>query len=200
MLSDIRSQRWLRAMTMPTDDELEFVDSGEELSLEEQQQVEQIRSGNDQVQVPTELLKEAPASPQSQNVAEMLRALKTPQKIKLPLFGNRTVRALLIRDSNRQIPLFVLQNAKLTEDEVVEFSRNSNLDDSVLRAIANSSQWMKSYSVKMNIVSNPRVPLDLSLRWLKFVQEKDLRLLARSKNVSSVVANQARKLLEKRAK
>ena len=200
MLSDIRSQRWLRAMTMPTDDELEFVDSGEELSLEEQQQVEQIRSGNDQVQVPTELLKEAPASPQSQNVAEMLRALKTPQKIKLALFGNRTVRALLIRDSNRQIPLFVLQNAKLTEDEVVEFSRNSNLDDSVLRAIANSSQWMKSYSVKMNIVSNPRVPLDLSLRWLKFVQEKDLRLLARSKNVSSVVANQARKLLEKRAK
>ena len=185
---------------MSTDDPPELSPPEEELSFEEQAQVEVIRSGQDAVVVPAELLKESPDSAKSQSMAELIRAMKGPQKIKLAMFGNRTVRSLLIRDSIRQIPLFVLQNAKLTEDEVAEFSRNSNLDESVLREIANNPQWMKSYQIKLNIVSNPRVPLDLSLRWLKFIQERDLRILSRSKNVPSVIANQSRKLLEKREK
>ena len=81
---------------------------------------------------------------------------------------------------------------------VIEFSRNTNLDPSVFRAISQNGQWMKSPSVKLNLVANPRVPIDVSMRWLRYLQDKDLKFLARSKNIPGVVATQARKLLEQR--
>jgi hypothetical protein len=141
---------------------------------------------------------EAPGSEQNQALANLIREMSIPQKIKLALFGNHTARTLLIRDSNRMVAFFVLENARLTDNEIVEISRNSQLDDGILRAVSNNQQWMKSYAIKVNIVSNPKTPIDAALKWLKFIKDKDLARLGKSKNVPQVIANQARKLSEKR--
>ena len=190
----------------------------ESLPAEQKGELELIRQGSDGIALPKELTEEIASiqavvaeDPATENNTEktaeknksfatLVKDLSIPQKIKLALFGNKMARSFLIRDTNRQVPLFVLQNPQLNEEEVVDFARNSNLDDSVLRYIANHPSWMKNYAIKLNIVANARVPVDLSLRWLKYLQERDLRNLARSKNVPSVIATQARKLLEKRDK
>ncbi len=127
---------------------------------------------------------------------KIINDLTIPQKIKLALFGNQTARGLLIRDKNRVIPMFVLQNARITENELFEFARNTNLSDAVLRVIAGNPEWMKTYRMKFAVCSNPKMPIDVSVKWVKFLQKQDLRRLSKSKNIPQVVANQARKLIE----
>ncbi len=180
----------------------------EGLSPEEQQALAAVRSGEDEIVLPAALIGEESAeaatqaastlAPNNESLAFQIREMTIPMRIKLAMFGNKEARALLIRDANRQVPLFVLENPRLSQDEVVEFSRNSNLDHSVFRAISQNGQWMKSPAIKMNLVSNLRVPIDVSVRWFRYLQDKDLKFLARSKNIPGVVATQARKLLEQR--
>jgi hypothetical protein len=118
----------------------------------------------------------------------------------MALLGNQIARAILIRDTNRQIAQFVLSNPRITDTEILEFSKNANLDESVLRSIATCEEWMKHYSVKLGILSNPKTPVDISIKWIKYLQSKDLRGLAKSRGVPQVIVSQCRKLLETRQK
>lgn len=139
-------------------------------------------------------------SSDSSNLAALIREMKLGQKMKLGMLGNMTARALLIRDTNRLIRAAVMRNPRLSDNEVLEFARNANMEDQVLRLIAKSKAWMKIYPVKVAIVSNPKTPLDISVKWLKHIKDKELRILAKSKNVPSALVNQCRKLLELRTK
>ncbi len=164
-------------------------------------QVRAVIEGQDEIVVPNELLDDLTGEltqEQTENLYAIIKDMPIPGKIKLALFGNQTARTLLIRDTNKQIPQFVLKNARITENEILEMARNSNLDEAVHRGLANNPSWMKSYAIKLAIVSNPKVPIDISLRWVKHIQEKDLRRLSKSKNIPQVIASQCRKLLEKR--
>lgn len=167
------------------------------------QQLKTVHEGTDSIWLPEELTKEqdkAPDEAEAANFFTLIQSLTIPEKIKLAMFGNQIARSLLIRDTNRQIPMFVLQNPRLTENEILDFAKNTNLDDAINRAIAGNSKWMKSYSIKLAIVSNPKTPIDVSLRWLKFMQDRDMRRLAKSKGIPQVVAGQCRKMLDRKAK
>ena len=161
----------------------------------ERSAVQAAAKGDDSVAVPIELLKDGAESDQVL-LSKLVHDMTIPQKIKLALFGNQTARALLIRDTNRQIPMFVLQNGRLNESEIFDFARNTNLTDQVLRAISSNSEWMKNYATRVAIVSNPKTPIDASLKWIKYLQPADLRRLSKSKNIPQTIATQCRKLSE----
>lgn len=127
------------------------------------------------------------------NIRSLIKDLNLPQKVKLALFGNKTCRGLLINDSNKLIQLCVLKNAKMVEQEVVDFSKNSSMAQLVLRAISERKEWMKNYDIKFNIVTNPKTPSDIALRWLRFLQFHDIKDISRSKNLPQVVAVSAKK-------
>lgn len=127
-----------------------------------------------------------------------IRKLSVPLRMKLALFGNRAARGALIRDSNRMVQICVLGNPRLSEDEVGDIARSTQVDDSVIRKIANSPNWLKIYAVKFALVSNPKTPIDVSLKLLKLLQNKDIQRLSKSKNIPQVVATHAIKLMEKR--
>ncbi len=129
-----------------------------------------------------------------------LRDLSIPQRIKLAMFGNKAARIGLLRDPNRMVQLFVLDNPRISDGEVSDVAKNTNVDEAVLRAVANNSQWMKGYTMKLLVCNNPKMPVDVTLKWFKFLTDKDLVNLSRSKNVPQVLASQARKLSEKRVK
>lgn len=118
-----------------------------------------------------------------------------PQKIKLALLGNALCRAILIRDTTRIIPLFVLRNPRLQPREVEEFAKSRDICETVIRAIAEHPIWMRSYNLKLAIVTNPKTPGDLALKWLRYLTTADLKKLGRSKNVPELVAVTARKRL-----
>ena len=165
---------------------------------------EVVQAGSSIANLPTALLDEVKSEEESEERSEalgtLIKSMSVAQRIKLALFGNLAARNILLRDTNKQIPLLVLENPRLTENEVADISRNTQVDESVLRAVGNNTQWMKNYALKFNLVSNPKTPIDIAMKWLKFIKDKDLQRLARSKNLSQVIATQSRKLLEQRQK
>lgn len=155
--------------------------------------------GEDPYVVPEELIEEPdPPKPISQSLFAQIGRMTVAERIKLALKGNRETRMILIRDANRLIQRFVLQNPRITEDEIIAVARNRNLDTEILRLIGEHKGWPRNYQVKIALVTNPKTPLATALRFVSTLQERDIRFLAKSKNVSNTVAAQARRILIQR--
>jgi hypothetical protein len=157
---------------------------------------EVIERGEDNYKVPEEMLIE-PEKPTLINKSLYAQILTMPigEKLKLALRGNRDARALLIRDSNRMIGRFVLKNPRITEDEIAAMARNRNLDSDILREIGEHRLWPRNYQVRLGLVSNPKTPPATAMGLVKTLGERDMRFLAKSKNVPQAVVTQARRIL-----
>ena len=119
-----------------------------------------------------------------------------PGKVKLAMFGNATCRAILITSGNKLIQLCVLKNPKIQEREIEAYSKNPNISGAVLRAISGNRQWIRSYEIKKNLVCNPKTPQDISLKWMRFLHESEIKSISRSKNIPGAVVTQARKIVQ----
>lgn len=161
-----------------------------------------VLSGEDSIEVPEELLQETPESERPSAEAEpppslyaQIQAMNVAQKVKLALRGNKDARNILIRNANRLVQRMVLQNPRITEDEILMLAKSRNSDDEILRVIAENREWTASYPVKVALVENAKTPIVKALRFLPLLAEREIRALAKSKNVPSVIASQARKIL-----
>lgn len=149
-------------------------------------------------EIPEELTKEEDAL--TGDLFSQISAMTIPQKIKLAMFGNVNARRILIRDSNKLVSSAVLSNPRFGESEAVEAAKNSNTSEHILRMITRKSNWMKNYSLKVALMFNPKVPVGVTLPMIKSLTTKDLRALAKSKNIPTVLVTQSKKLIEKREK
>jgi hypothetical protein len=156
-----------------------------------------IEAGEDEIEVPTELLEEpeAPAPPPPRSLYAQILGMTVPQKIKLALRGNHDARMILIRDTNKVIRRFILQNPRISDAEVIAITRTRGSDEDLLRIIAERRDWMRNYQVRLGLATNPKTPLVLALRLVSTLDERDIRQITRSKNVPQAVAAQARRLI-----
>ena len=118
------------------------------------------------------------------------------QKIKLAFLGNKEAREILVRDPNKIVAVAAVKSPKIQEREIEAISKSRAVCDDVLRQIATTKEWMKSYKVKLNLAGNSKTPIPLALQVLNHLRELDLRKLAKSKDISTTVATQARRLAE----
>jgi len=158
-----------------------------------------IERGDDPYVVPEELLDEPePGKPVNQSLYNQILHMNVGERLKLALKGNRDARMILVRDPNRLIQRFILMNPRITDDEILMLARNRNLDMELLRKIGDHKYWTRNYQVKLALVSNPKTPLATALHFVNTLQERDIRFLAKSKNVSATVVAQARRWLMQR--
>ena len=160
---------------------------------------ETIVRGEDAIAVPGEMLVEPERlAPVNKSLYAQIVTMKVGERLKLALKGNRDARSLLLKDSNRLIQRFVLKNPRLTEDEILMVARNRNVDSDLLREIGEHKTWLRNYPIRLGLVTNPKTPLTIALHLVIQLQERDLRFLAKSKNVPQAVVAQARRLLLQR--
>ncbi|MFO0687665.1 MAG: hypothetical protein U0900_03060 [Myxococcota bacterium] len=129
-----------------------------------------------------------------------VQKMSVMQKIKLARVGGKEARALLIKDRNRIVASSVLASPKLTETEVVAFAQSRSMGDELLRVIANNREWTKNYQIKLALASNPKTPQPQAIKFLNYLQERDLRHLMKSKDVPSNISTHARRILTKKGK
>jgi hypothetical protein len=132
-------------------------------------------------------------------ILERLAKMTVRQKIWHARFGAREVRAILIRDSNKEVASTVLQSPKLTENEVGAFAAMRSVSDEILRQIGNSREWTRGYTVIHNLVKNPKTPPLISQRMLFRLQTKDLKLLTRDRSIPEAVRRNAQRTLNERS-
>jgi len=124
--------------------------------------------------------------------------MSVTQKIRRAMLGSREERMLLVRDTNRLVSSASVRSPLMKEDEAALLSRNKNLNEEILRIIATTPEWLKSYVVKKNLVENPKTPVLLATRLIQQLRESDLRHIAKSKNVTGAVQEAARRHLNRR--
>ena len=157
---------------------------------------EAIEAGTDQIAVPGDLLIEGATLPRKNpSLYNEIAAMNVAQRLKLALRGNRDARTLLARDNNKVIRRFVLNNPMITEEEIINISRDRNSTEEVLRFISERGDWMKNYGVRRALATNPKTPLVIALKQLPTLLIQDLGRIARSKDVPQAVVIQARKFV-----
>lgn len=133
-------------------------------------------------------------SEQRVTLLQRLSGLRVVERVQLALKGNREERMALIRDPCKVVQRAVLQSSRLTDREVETFSSMASLTDEVLRVIATSRNFRRNYSVVINLMNNPKTPLDITLRMLPGITAPDLKKLAANKNISDPLRTAAMRL------
>lgn len=129
-----------------------------------------------------------------------VQKMSVMQKIKLSRVGGKEARALLIKDRNRIVSSSVLGSPKITETEVIGYAQNRSIGEELLRIIASNRDWTKNYQIKLALVTNPKTPQPQAIKFINYLQDKDLRTLMKSKDVPSNVSTHARRILTKKGK
>jgi hypothetical protein len=132
-------------------------------------------------------------------IVKKLALLPVPQKIRYALFGNREIRSMLVRDTNKEVARTVLHSPKLTDNEVESFAAMRNVADDILREIGNNKGWTKSYAVVQNLVKNPKTPPAISQRLLFRLRAQDLMMLSKDRSVSDAVRYSASRAMRQRS-
>lgn len=134
------------------------------------------------------------------NLFALVQTMNVMQKIKLARTGNKEARGLLVRDRNKIVATAAIRSPKITDNEVEGLAKARNVSDEVLRIIAHNREWTRNYSVKLGLATNPKCPAPTAMKFLNFLQERDLRNIMKSKDVPSPVSTHARRILQKKGK
>jgi hypothetical protein len=128
-----------------------------------------------------------------------LLLLPVPMRVKLARRANQQIRAILIRDSSSQVALAVMNGNSLTDQEVEHIASSRSVVKEVLDAIPRKREWIRKYSVAKALVKNPRVQLATALKLVPRMSKRDLRELARDKNIPDGVRSVSLRLYNARS-
>lgn len=136
----------------------------------------------------------------SERISMINRIMKmgVKDRVKLGMKGDREARNILIRDPNRLVSSAVVNNPRITEQEIEMIASMRSLAEDILRQIASNRQWSRSYGVMHALAKNPRTPMANVLTIMSRLQLRDLTALSKNRNVSDAVRRQALRLVNAR--
>jgi hypothetical protein len=136
------------------------------------------------------------------NLAQVFRRISSmtvKEKLDLAQKGTKEERRILIADLNKIVSMAVLRNESLTPAEVETYCAMRHLAIEIFHEIASTREWIRKPKIQLALVNNPAVPISITLPLIKFLGMRDLRNIARDRNLPEGVRTTAHKiLLEKR--
>ncbi|MBI5188094.1 MAG: hypothetical protein HZA07_03345 [Nitrospirae bacterium] len=132
----------------------------------------------------------------TQSLLVRIQKMSVSEKLFLALRGGKEIRSILIKDSNKEVVMNVLENPRITDSEIEAIARSRSIHDEALRKIARNREWMKNYGVILALVTNPKTPPGISVPLVSDLKTKDIIVLEKNKNVPDAVRVAAKKLLQ----
>lgn len=121
--------------------------------------------------------------------------LGVSEKIKMALTGDKEWRSIFLRDSNKLVSAAALNNPRITDGEVLNLAKLKTTSDELIRIIIMNKDWMKSYEMKKAITFHPRTPLNKAMRFMSVFNEKDIRAIAKSRELPAALVNNAKRMI-----
>jgi len=131
-------------------------------------------------------------------ITQRIVNMSVAEKIKLATLGNREARTLLLRDSNKLVCMAAATSPRITDGEIMSLANSRTANSDVLRYIYTNREFLKTYAIKLSLVKNPKVPLPTALKMMFTLQEKDIKEIARDRNVPYTIQSQAKGWLMKK--
>jgi hypothetical protein len=146
-----------------------------------------------------ETSRESDVTPERVSLIRRVIMMTVKDRLKLAMKGDREARSILIRDSNRIVSVAVIQNPRITEQEIEGVASMRTVSDEVLRLVGMNRAWARSYTIIHNLARNPRTPIGTAMTILPRIHAKDLKNLTQNRNVSETVRRQAYRLAQARS-
>ena len=156
-------------------------------------------SANVQRVIEHERIESGDVSAERVSMIRRIMLMNTRDRIKLAMKGDREARSVLIRDANRVVSSAVVNNPRITEQEVENIAAMRTISDEVLRLISLNRSWARSYPIIHNLARNPKTPIPTTINILPRIRTKDLQHLSQNRNVSEAVRRQAYRLAQVRS-
>ena len=147
---------------------------------------------------PAAVTKKVTTELRAQTLLKRIQKLNIGERIQLSQKGSREIRSILLRDPNKEVMLKVLENPKITDSEIEIILKHRTTSDEVIRKIAKKREWLKNYAIVHSLVTNPKTPITISLRYINHLRVKDLKIIEKDKNVSGAVRETAKRTIIKR--
>ncbi len=125
---------------------------------------------------------------------QRLIRMTAAEKMMEGLKGGRDARMMLIHDRNRVVYSAVLNSPRITESEIESFASMKNVSTEVLRVIGGRREWTKRHKVAHGLVTNPLTPVEVALRLLHRLPDRDLQRLTTDRNIPEAIRRQAIRL------
>ncbi|HKA35841.1 MAG TPA: hypothetical protein VKH43_03425 [Thermoanaerobaculia bacterium] len=126
--------------------------------------------------------------------------LTVPERVKLALRGSKEERRFLIGDTSRMVCLAVLRARGLTITEVESFCSMRHLEPEVFHAIARKRDWIRRTGILQALVRNPKVPLSITMPLVLRLSMRELRNIARDRNLPEAIRSAAKRTYLQRRK
>ncbi len=140
------------------------------------------------------------ASREGMSKYQIALELKVAEKIKMALTGDKEWRTIMMKESNKLVQAAVMKNPRISDGEVLMVAKTRTSSDDLIRMILLNKDWVKSYEIKKALLIHPKTPPPKALRFITYLTMKDLKELAKSRQISSIVVNAIRKELQMRIK
>jgi hypothetical protein len=124
---------------------------------------------------------------------DQIRAMTAQEKMQLALHGDRTARILLLKDQNKTLHAVLLQNPRITIDEIRYIAGYRQAHPEALVAISAHREWGQNQNVVVALARNPKTPITTAVQLLDRIAPAELRRLAKSSEVPRAVQAAARK-------
>ncbi|MBP1620567.1 MAG: hypothetical protein H6Q02_1334 [Acidobacteria bacterium] len=124
--------------------------------------------------------------------------MNTHQRVIAALVGTREERLILARDRSQLIVRAVMSSPKMNEADIEHIAGMRSVNEECLRIIGMKGRWLRRYGVVHNLAFNPRTPVNLAMQMLNRLSVRDLALLGRDRNVSSVIRRMASERFKQR--
>lgn len=131
-------------------------------------------------------------------VANQIMNMNIAQKVRTATIGSREAIMILVREPNRLVHMAAINSPRLQYNDMKKMSANKSMPDGVIRFIAMSREWSSKPEIMVNLVNNPKTPIQESLKFLNHLRLNDLRTVLRNRNIPRQVSRMAKELLNKR--
>ena len=115
--------------------------------------------------------------------------LTTAEKVMAAFHGDAEARRRLVRDPERAVWSAVIESPKMEVLDALAMAA-MDLDPDALREIGGDPRWSSSYDVRRALVTNPRTPAEVSMRFVDALSAEDLKSVAADERLPAVIRDQ----------
>jgi len=135
------------------------------------------------------------SSSSTAQIYRRISVMTVKEKVELAQKGTKEERRILIGDVNKLVSMAVLSAESITLSEVEGFCMMRHLHADLFQEIASTREWIKRSKIQLALVTNPAVPLNITLPLVKFLSMRELRHVMKDRNLPEGVRSTARKIL-----